>query len=72
MLVDLVMQRTGFSEGPVGALAKNVALLPAKERFAAWATVTRAGKSPGISRLLPEWTHPRLAGYRDWMLRRSE
>lgn len=65
VLVELVMDRTGFSEGPAGALSRNVALLPTRERLAAWVSVTRQGRYPGVSRLLPEWLHPRLARWRD-------
>jgi hypothetical protein len=65
ILVDLVMERTGFSDGVTGALARNVALLPFRERVAAWVSLTTQGRSPGVTRLLPEWLHPRLARWRD-------
>jgi glycosyl transferase family 1 len=65
VLVDLVMERTGFSDGAAGALARNVALLPFRERVAAWVSLTTQGRSPGVTRLIPEWLHPGLARWRD-------
>jgi glycosyl transferase family 1 len=65
VLVNLIMERTGFSDGAAGVLARNVALLPFRERVAAWVSLTRQGRSPGITGLLPEWMHPRLARWRD-------
>jgi glycosyltransferase involved in cell wall biosynthesis len=65
VLVDLVMKRTGLSDGAVGAVARNAALLPLPQRLASWISLTKQGRSPGLTRLLPEWLHPRLSTLRN-------
>jgi hypothetical protein len=60
-LVDLVQERTGFSDGVRGATRRNLGLLPAGTRIATWtrSAVDGAPLPPGL--LLPEWLHRRTA-----------
>jgi hypothetical protein len=70
VLVELVMNRTGFARGQEGALTDNLALLPFRDRLAAWISLTRKGRTPALTRLVPEWLHPRLARWRQQLMRR--
>ncbi|MGH9630306.1 MAG: glycosyltransferase [Bryobacteraceae bacterium] len=65
VLLELVMEQTGFSQGVAGALASNVALLPARERLETWISLAAQRQSPGLTRLIPERLHPKLARWRD-------
>jgi Glycosyl transferases group 1 len=55
VLVDLVMTQTGFAQGVPGAVRDHLALLPPRERAAAWAGLTRAGKRPPHGSVVSEW-----------------
>jgi Glycosyl transferases group 1 len=64
VLVDLVMVRTGFSEGVDGVIRDHLGLLGWHRRTAAWWRLARAGSRPGLRRLLPEWALSRMARLR--------
>jgi hypothetical protein len=64
VLVDLVMEQTGFSQGAPGALRANLGLLPARERISAWRAVARAGRRPSVGEAVPDWLRVPLAGLR--------
>jgi hypothetical protein len=64
VLVDLVMTQTGFSEGVPGATRDHLALLPIRERIAAWNQLVRAGSRPPHRDVVPEWLLPRLSRLR--------
>lgn len=65
VLVDRVMTETGFAQGALGATREHLALLPARERVAAWRDLTRAGRRPPSGHVVPEWTLARLRRYRE-------
>jgi hypothetical protein len=69
ILLDLVMERTGLSDGGAGALARNIALLPAHERAVAWWSRLRQKQSPDLIELVPEWVYPYIGDSKD-LLRR--
>ncbi len=64
VLVDLVMDQTGFAHGVPGATRDHLALLPTRERAAAWSRLTRAGTRPPHGHVVPEWLLARLWRYR--------
>lgn len=64
VLVDRVMEQTGFSQGVPGAVRANLGLLPARERVAAWRAVARDSRPPAASDALPDWLRVPLAGAR--------
>lgn len=63
-MVDLIMARTGYGDGPSGAVRDNLGLLPLRERLAAWPQLVRDGTPPSTRHLLPEWALPPLARWR--------
>lgn len=64
LLVDMVMTQTGFAQGVPGATRDHLALLPARDRLAAWATLTRNGTRPPHGNVVPEWMLARAWRYR--------
>jgi hypothetical protein len=64
VLVDLVMNQTGFADGVPGAIREHLSFLPPRERAAAWIWLTRAGTRPPHGNLMPEWALARLWRYR--------
>jgi glycosyltransferase involved in cell wall biosynthesis len=64
VLVDLVMNQTGFAQGMPGALRDHLALLPVRERVAAWRRLTRAGARPPHRNMVPDWLLASLWRYR--------
>jgi glycosyltransferase involved in cell wall biosynthesis len=64
VLVHGVMVQTGYSQGPAGALRDNLALLPVAQRLTASRRLRRAGASPPLRHLVPEWLLPHLGRWR--------
>ena len=64
LLVDMVMTQTGFAQGVPGATRDHLALLPARDRLAAWTTLTRSGARPPHGNVVPEWVLARAWRYR--------
>ena len=64
LLVDMVMTQTGFAQGVPGATRDHLALLPARDRLAAWARLTRNGTRPPHGNVVPEWVLARAWRYR--------
>jgi glycosyltransferase involved in cell wall biosynthesis len=60
VLVDQVMTRTGFAQGPAGAVRDHLGLLPLPQRVPASVRVLRAGHVATIRHVAPEWMLPRL------------
>ena len=64
LLVDMVMTQTGFAQGVPGATRDHLALLPARDRLAAWTRLTRNGARPPHGNVVPEWVLARAWRYR--------
>lgn len=64
LLVDLVMEQTGFSQGVTGAVRANLGLLPPRERVAAWRGLVRADEPWRPAEVLPDYLRPALARVR--------
>ena len=63
-LVDLVMERTGYSNGVDGAVREHLGLLPLRQRAAATRRLAAAGAAPPARRLVPEWVLSPLGAWR--------
>lgn len=64
VLVDLVMEQTGFSQGVAGAVRANLGLLSPRERVAAWRALVHAGEACAAADVMPDWLRPPLARMR--------
>lgn len=69
ILVDLVMKKTGYSQGFSGAMRNNLGLFPVGWRIATWMCLVCDGVFPSVQNLLPEWLLPPLARW--WRLVRQ-
>jgi hypothetical protein len=61
VLVDRVMEQTGYSLGVSGAMRDHLGLLGTWQRLAQWLALWRGPTRPLIRGLLPEWTLPHIA-----------
>jgi hypothetical protein len=61
LLVDRVMEQTGFSEGAPGAIRQQLGLLPVGQRIAALNRLARARARFSARDVISEWLLPRLA-----------
>ena len=64
VLVDHVMERTGWGQGGPGALRANLGLLPPRERIATWRDLVSAGAAPETGQVIPDWLRAPIAGAR--------
>lgn len=58
--VDAVMMRTGYSQGPSGALRDHLALLPMRQRAGVATRLVRRGIRLKARHVVPEWLLPHL------------
>jgi hypothetical protein len=68
-LVDAVMVRTGFSQGPLAAVRDNLGLLPAPQRLVGAVQAGMGTSRPRLRHLLPEWLVPHLSEWRRFVRR---
>jgi Glycosyl transferases group 1 len=64
VLVDHVMEQTGFGQGVPGAVRANLGLLPPRERIDAWRELVSAGAAPERGQVVPDWLRGPLASVR--------
>jgi hypothetical protein len=64
MLVDLVMEQTGYSQGVAGAVRPHLGMLPPRDRVAVLYGLVRGGASPAAREVLPDWTRGPVAAAR--------
>jgi hypothetical protein len=69
--VDAVMELTGYSEGPTGALRDQLTLLPGRERVVVGTRLVRERVNLRPRHVIPEWLQPPLGGVRERIQRRS-
>ncbi|MBK8814685.1 MAG: hypothetical protein IPN42_03890 [Methylococcaceae bacterium] len=55
VLVNLIMEETGYCKGVTGAMRDNLGLFPAGQRVAEWVKLARNGEPLPLRYLLPEW-----------------
>jgi hypothetical protein len=68
--VDAVMELTGYSEGPTGALRDHMTLLPVRERVGVAAQLVRGHVSLRPRHVIPESLQPTLGELREGIRRR--
>ena len=61
VLVDLVMEQTGYSQGVPGAVRLHLGLLPPRDRAVASYRLVRSGASLAARELAPDWLRAPIA-----------
>lgn len=62
--VDLIMDRTGYSQGVQGATMYSLGVMPVRARMSAWSSARSVGADVGLKELLPDSWLPILARLR--------